>query len=120
MKLEVLYHYSKLFCYVFLSVSMWLMYCSSFLWGCFKLIVYSHTSGGEGVSLHHSFTICTYVLALLLSSILILYSVFSMFLVFQVPTVWETIDMWKKNHNPFRIACGWFLANSCFLCFGLL
>ncbi|WZY77661.1 hypothetical protein YC2023_024045 [Brassica napus] len=27
---------------------MWLMYCSSFLWGCFKLIVYSHTSGGEG------------------------------------------------------------------------
>ncbi|KAJ4891467.1 TraB family protein [Raphanus sativus] len=28
----------------------------------------------------------------------------------KVPTVWEMIDMWKKKHNPFGIAYGWFLA----------
>ncbi|KAJ0240216.1 TraB family protein [Hirschfeldia incana] len=28
----------------------------------------------------------------------------------KVPTVWEMIDLWKKKHNPFGIAYGWFLA----------
>ncbi|XP_033147675.1 traB domain-containing protein [Brassica rapa] len=28
----------------------------------------------------------------------------------KIPTVWEMIDMWKKKHNPFGIAYGWFLA----------
>ncbi|KAL0722162.1 hypothetical protein Bca4012_036761 [Brassica carinata] len=28
----------------------------------------------------------------------------------KVPTAWEMIDMWKKKHNPFGIAYGWFLA----------
>uniref|UniRef100_A0A0D3B4I7 TraB family protein n=1 Tax=Brassica oleracea var. oleracea TaxID=109376 RepID=A0A0D3B4I7_BRAOL len=31
----------------------------------------------------------------------------------KIPTVPEMIDMWKKNHNAFGIAYGWFLAQAC-------
>ncbi|KAF3547855.1 hypothetical protein DY000_02001708 [Brassica cretica] len=33
----------------------------------------------------------------------------------EIPTVPEMIDMWKKNHNAFGIAYGWFLAQACML-----
>nr|VDC79855.1 unnamed protein product [Brassica rapa] len=33
----------------------------------------------------------------------------------KIPTVSEMIEMWKKNHNAFGIAYGWFLAKACFL-----
>lgn len=105
----------------------------------FKSVVFSHSSGFEG-NFAQQITLTTsglYSLYRALSShffarrwpsffflmgmnhclenVLKLLCCATCFLVLQIPTMLEMIDMWKKNHNAFGLAYGWFLAKACFL-----